>query len=661
MLPRAARERLVARAVAELDDIAPPPEATVPVTHEGWRASLADAGLTGGDCSLIKPLADAARAAGSDTPREIGRAAEGLARAGADFDRSVWMLSALRPASGGEVGALRVVASASVRKALEAIIDREPEEAVRGAANVSAAIEVVQRVRSGMSPDPCEALFGYPRSELCDDRGILSASRILAANHGRYDALMRDVAAVLLPVTAHPPWGIDGLHAVIPLIVTPRPLITLSAATGVRALIEQGMAINPIATATPLRELKLRVDRSAASHAGMIRTSRNLEEATTQSDSAILKLDLYRRMAESQLRPWAWTLLRMTGRTGTSAPELASLREQLIADGSSLLVMAASAILAGPRNAAAHEDFVWNEQDGTLIVGSTEVSISEIDDATAFAYSFMLGAECGWACARAESSTLAALLDAEDPPAGLPAIDIRNASNRFGTNGLRLMSSTYELQTLVVVLEELPFHGINPCFQAILEAARIISHASQFEVHVLGRDAAVIELPRDVVDATNVVWSLALKSLREMPLSTFLPSNAVSRLKVETPARAAAATSWLALNDAVHAYNDAHEASGTREERAAALAARLDVVATALAMTATVLPSEAVKPLERARALVTRGKEWADCLVRGETPDSLRSSAESRLRRLLNSRGSPSVLPTLDPRSMNEVLAEIDP
>jgi hypothetical protein len=466
-LPREARERLVGGGAAVLDQILPWPPAVVPATPESWLESLADAAVTGGGMPFRAALADAARAAVSDDAQEVRAAADGLVRAAADFAGGLWMLSALRPASGGEVAVLRDEVLAGTRRALDAIVSGEPGEATRCGESISDAVALVQQVRAGTSDDPCQAVFGGPRSELCDDRGILSPSRILAVSHGRYGLLMREVAAVLSPVTSRPPWGIDGLHAAIPLVVTPRPVITLRAATGVRTLIEQGMEADPISTATPLRDLKLRVDRSAASHAGMVRTARNLDEATTESEQAVLKLDLYRRMVESQLRPWAWTLLRMGGRSGAAIPELTSLREQLIAEGDPLLAEAASGILAAPRNAAAHEDFLWDERNQVLVVGSAAVSIADIDDATSRAYAFMLGAECGMACARAESPALAAMMDAEDPPGGLPAIDVRNAVNRFGTNRLRLVSSTYEQRTLTVVLENLPFHGINPCFQAI--------------------------------------------------------------------------------------------------------------------------------------------------------------------------------------------------
>ena len=400
--------------------------------------------------------------------------------------------------------------------------------------------------------------------------------------------------------------------------------------------------------------MKLEVDRSATSHAGMVRVMEQLRTAETASDRAVLTLDLYRRMIEGQLRPWAWALLRILGRRGVKAPELSSLREQLLSERILLLSDAAEAILPDPRNAAAHEDYVWDDNLKVLRVGDATVSIADLEAAFSRAYAFMAGAECAWRCVRTESLELARLLDAEDPPGGLRAINTRTAIDHFGTNGLAVRKWFIDGDMLSVLLDELPLSSINPCFQAVMWASRHLENVNRFVVKLPGRAVPAMDLGRQPLDTCFMVWKEAIVSFSAMPMSTFLPANAWARLAVELPDRAMQAVAWLALNNARHAYLDAQEQHGPLSERVAMLNSRLHLIGTALAATLTTLPIEMVGPLEEVLELVTAAASWNLPATIGL---SRRPAAdlEIRIRDLYMSYPVPAILPTVDARPLDRV------
>src|SRR5207302_1287095 len=98
--------------------------------------------------------------------------------------------------------------------------------------------------------------------------------------------------------------------------------------------------------------------------------------------------------------------------------------------------------------------------------------------------------------------TLARLLDVEDPPGGLKAINERAALAYFGTNGLFVHSWRHQGGAFEIVLEELSLHAINPCFQAVTWASRHLSGTKYFQVSLVDRSQPVIELSRRALDAT---------------------------------------------------------------------------------------------------------------------------------------------------------------
>jgi hypothetical protein len=604
---------------------------------------------------LAAELARLRQALAAGRAGEIRQAAGVLVDAAILLAGDLWCIAAMRPAGAGAASSLRAGVIGLVAAALDVGANEGSENDLpRRQETVRVAAARLLAIADGCSDDPCADAFGVPQTDLLDARGVVSPTRLLGTYYRRYGELEQRLHTLLSVVTNHPPDLLNALRPAQALVLTPRPLLAIRTAVRVRALLDEALEADAARLARPLRNLKLRVDRSAANHAGILRTARDLVRTDSDSEEAALTLDLYRKMAEGQLRPWAWTLLQIRGRLPGRPPELSALRDQLLADGHPLLRDAAVAILPVARNAAAHEDYLWDDEGQVLAVGETSVTLGELRDAIERAYLFMGSAECAWACTRAASPKLAALLDLGDAAGRLHAMDERRALSHFGTNGLLVRDWSHERGIFRVALDDLPFSRINPCFQGVMWASRHLGRTGRFQVTLPDHEQVAMDLSRWALDATFVVWQQARASFEAMPLSTFLPANAWVRLAVELPDQAALAAAWLGLNDAVQAYDEAHEDSGSWKFRIAELALRLDLVEAALAATLAVLPPAAGAPLEKALDLVVPAADWASSASKGGTPGPS-AALEERIRTVHDLGPVPSVLSTVDPRSLDFV------
>ena len=657
-LPLDKRGRLTAPHLQRLRQL--PRTTTVgvlPASRQSWATILEDARLDDLEGILIcevLPLCDSSMVW---TARQLNEAASSLVRAVEFKVEELEAVDAFLP-SQGLACAVRDSLIAAAAAGLGCLDGSNGAEAVRQLSD-----QVRQQARrlagvAGSYPFPtdvCEAAFGVPYDAVIDSDGSFSASRLLGARYGRYDDLSSRLNGIISSVTPLPVPLLDTVDPAAALVLAARPLVALRTARRVRDLARSALGADLSGTARVFRAIKTDADRSEASHRGMVRVLGQIEAADNAADRAVLTLDLYRRMVESQLRPWAWALLRIRGRSGRKPPEVASLREQLLADGHPLLVDAARAILPAARNASAHEDYVWDERNEMLRVGDVAVRVQEIEAATWHAYSYMAGAEAAWRCLRFSSPTFARLLDLEDPAGGIRSITKRQAITHFGTNGLHVRRWTFDQGVLSVLIDELPSQRINPCFQAAMWASRCIDDAKRVVVKVQNCESPAMDLTRDYLDATFVVWRYAREHFDEMPVSTFLPANACARLAVEDFYVAMRSVIWLALNDAAHAYDDAHEMMGSFQDSLLRLVSRLQLVELALRTTAAVLPRTLAVDLDISTRVVTDAIGVTREVSSG---DSLAGAAmcEARLRGILQSLPAASVLPTVDQRPLDKPL-----
>lgn len=647
---RAARDALV-----QLQAVVPPP-CVIPVTRDGWDTVLGDAGLDD-DTPLLESEFTALLETADSTAQRLGPAASDLAAAVDLVAHDLWCIHAFQPADPDKAWTLRERLIDAALSALEvAAGDAGAADLARSRDAVALAVAGLREATASFPfpTDRCEAVFGIPRADLVDQRDVFSRSRLLAAYYGRYRQLDIRIGTLLSVITSRPPDVLSALGPAEALALSGRPLITLRTAVRITRLFEEHIAADVDALARPLREMKLSVDRSATSHGALMRLVSQRDQVSTAEERAVLDLDIYRRMVEGQLRPWAWALLQVFGRTAASPPELSSLREQLVAERHPLLLDAARAILPEARNAAAHEDYVWDDKLGVLRIGDAEVSPDDLDDASDRAYTFMLGAEAAWRCARHSSPAFATALDADDPDGGFAALNVRTAIDHFGTNGLQVQKWSLDAGTLTVVLDDLPFQRINPCFQAVVWASRHLEGTERFVVTTAGAERPAMDLSRAPLDATFVVWREAAARFPYMPLSAFMPANTWARLAVELPDAAARASAWHGLNDAVHAYNEAMDAPGPLDERRGPLVDRLDVITTAVAATISTLPAEAVGPLIEVLEL-TRSAATATASAMRGLGGRRAAQLEEQIRDLYESWPSASVLPTVDPRPLDMI------
>jgi len=656
-LPLKARERLILAARVELADLRRPVAAPViPVSQEGWQSAISDADITGRIARIAAALSAPSNSDLASSAKLLSKTVRDMLDGVRVIADDLWCLDAFEPSGGGGIALLTslIDACASVMDGAVGLASPADVRARRNAVETLTRNLLAVEGKYPFPDDPCQIVFGVRWDLLLDTEGIFSTARLLSFYYRRHSELKGRVDRVLSVLTSSPPPLVDALQPVEALVLTERPLIALRTARSTYDLLALKLAEDAEQLARPLRAMKLGVDRSAMSHAGMVGVLGQLSTAKTASDRAALTLDYYRRMVEGQLRPWAWALLQILGRTGAKAPELTSLREQLIAQRLPLLRDAAEAILPGSRNAAAHEDYLWDDDRKVLRVGDLSVTIDDLESAASRAYAFMCGAECAWRCMRAESPVLAHLLDVGDPPGGLRAIAARTAIAHFGANGLAVQEWTVDGGTLSVLLDALPQASVDPCFQAVMWASRRLERTERFVVNLPEMAMPAMDLAREPLDATFGVWLQAFRDFQVMPSSTFLPANIAARLAVEAPQIAVRAAAWLALDDALDAYLEAGVTTSAPMSKAIGpLICRLNLITTALAATIATLSQHNVRPLEEARELVKTAGESALLPARGlNVAVALQMPVEIRNRR--DRYPVPALLPTVDARPLDQ-------
>ncbi len=193
-----------------------------------------------------------------------------------------------------------------------------------------------------------------------------------------------------------------------------------------------------------------------------------------------------------------------------------------------------------------------------------------------------------------------------------------------------------------------------------MQAYKLLSGVTRFQISVRERDGVVADLPSAVLRENFPVFHQAVAWFPELPPETFLPCLAFARLSVELPGPALRATAWLAFNDLRHAIEDAeayYEQSDLvlpNERIAAAMGLferRVINYIAACEATLRVMPAGETQPLEAALALAGHIR----MRVTGLEPASDLTHLISQVLRERDRLPVPSVLPTLDPRTLHEI------
>lgn len=289
--------------------------------------------------------------------------------------------------------------------------------------------------------------------------------------------------------------------------------------------------------------------------------------------------DMYKRISEGSFRQYAWTLHCLRNGTWEPTPMLTSLRERLVAGGGLLAAIAAGVVIPGMRNSEAHETLEWDGIDEEFVTETGRIPPGQVTAAVSEARSFAAGCEAGLAAVRALAiPSGGTFLPDPDEPGRMPAW--RRALAYFGTNNLRLTYEHLNAQDAQLHVTQLHLPDINPCFQALLTAHRLLPRIDTFTVSVEDNPATRITVSSDALRATMPIWEHAISSLDRMPFATFLPANLDARRRIETESAAVRSAAWIAIDDVLDAIDGSPE--DWDEPVLKVLTARLTVVEIAL-------------------------------------------------------------------------------
>lgn len=624
------------------------PPSTIPVTNDAWQQSVADSEVSAVVEMLVR-LGNSVDAAVLDGGYAAARrAADEVASLMGYALMCLWCLCALRPAARCDVPGL----SSALQEVAALFLDglaqaRSPGRGIP-LSEISARVNVILESLNTDGDDPMLTAFGVSTSDVTDSRGAISASHLFASFHGRLDELITKSNAVFSPLAA--PGTITRLETVdvfvAALIRAPHPVRTLRSAIEVRNLIRTRWASNAESAAQALADLVSRADRSYASYLAILGTVSQIAKGESPAEQAALELDVYRRMVEGQLRPWGWTVLKLLGQSDAPMPLLAQLRDQLRACGTRLSVEISELLLPEVRNAAAHEDYVWDPRGEALIVGDTRITRDDLARESNVAYSIVCGCELGFVAALSDTSNIGRALDRR--MSTHPTVyDQKSAKNFFGANGLRIILWLETDGVLKVVVEALDLQRVNPCIQACLWTLRILRGTTSISVFVQGSPRVAIELDRSALDVIFPLWLAGQRWFTALPVSVFIPALVALRVPTETEEEAIKAGIWFALNDAVHAYEAAHESSDHPRFRLLRLSRSLSLAAESLKVTAGIFWNQKEALLGEPYRVMSRASRYAGSAARGgELGPSI--ALESTIWELHSAQTVPSVLPTID-------------
>ncbi|KQQ50563.1 hypothetical protein ASF68_16025 [Plantibacter sp. Leaf314] len=271
-------------------------------------------------------------------------------------------------------------------------------------------------------------------------------------------------------------------------------------------------------------------------------------------DRALALADMYKRITEGHFRQYAWVLYCLRNGFWEPTPMLTTLRERLIADGGFLAMIADRVVLPEMRNSEAHETLGWDGIDQEFVTETDRVGQSHVAVAVSEAKSFVAGCEAGLAAVR----TLTLPSDRSpfptpNEPGRTPAW--RRALAFFGTNNLQLIQQQLNARDAELRVAQLGISDINPCFQALLTAHRLLPRIETFTVTAEENPATSITVSAAALRATMPSWEYAVSSLDRLPFATFLPANYDARRRAETGSAAVRAAAWIALDDVFDAIN----------------------------------------------------------------------------------------------------------
>ncbi|MHB1172813.1 MAG: hypothetical protein ACYCZY_10055 [Lacisediminihabitans sp.] len=306
----------------------------------------------------------------------------------------------------------------------------------------------------------------------------------------------------------------------------------------------------------------------------------------------IAMVDAYRRMIEGPFRQFSWALYCLRQGEWSMPPMLSELSDRIMAAGGNLASITRSAVLIDVRNSEAHETLVWDGFAEEFITEKGRVHPQQIAEALILANTLSRGGEAGLAAIRA--------LDLTDSSPLLPAVNEvgrmpswRRVRAFFGTNRLRLVEAHLNSNHAFLRLARLAVTDINPCFQALVLAHRLIPEIENFSVATTQSSEPLVVVSAEAIIAAMPVWELAVSALDRLPLAAFLPMNLNARVRIESTSIAERSVAWIAVDDAVGSI-DGSPLNWDRDD-VALLSIRLGVVQIAIDQTLKLIGHESLR------------------------------------------------------------------
>lgn len=381
-----------------------------------------------------------------------------------------------------------------------------------------------------------------------DQTGQFRAEWVLA--HYAYRA--NDLLPHLLPHLAS--LGVPGLTDMLAAVTVVGEV--LSCNDPVTAYVAMDAMVSGVLTADPGTSAAVR-DHLAQMEPALVRartaaarSSQTIRDATMQAEVRANALaDAYKRLVEGPFRQFAWARFCLNGGTWQVPPTLGVLRDRLVAAGGGLGAMTADVVIPELRNGEAHETLVWDGFEEHFSAEGAQIPVARVVGSAQLAQCFVAGSEAGLATVRfLDLPRDVPRLPDHREPGRMP--EWRRVQAFFGTNRLRLLDASLNTRHATLRVERLGLTDVNPCFQALVLSRRLMPKVEKFSVADSGGDV-VLSVSAEALAASMPAWELAVSSLDQIPLSTFLPANLDARLRHEVPNLAVRSVAWIAVDDAV--------------------------------------------------------------------------------------------------------------
>lgn len=416
-----------------------------------------------------------------------------------------------------------------------------------------------------------------------------------------------------------------GVYAVGRIVECDDPIVAYIAA---KTLTIRYFAADPTIANQFRRHMK---SVEPAMQRARLATARAYEIMHTQTNEpearALALADRYKRTIEGPFRQYSWASYCLSTGQWSRPPMLQNLKERLASEDGLLGALVTTVVLTNMRNSETHETLAWDGFTDQFVTETGRVDETQVAEALRLATSFVHGSEAGFTAIRAldiKSNTVTLPSDEDD--GRMPAQDRVRAF--FGTNKIALLDAQLNTPNAYFYVRRLANYDINPCFQALVLARRLLPRTEKFEVSTSkGRDP-FISVEASALDATMLSWSFAVSHLDKMPLSTFLTANLDARRKVEPKSTALRSAAWIAVDDAVDTIDGSPEVWS--EEMRHLINTRLQVVEIAIAATTQWL----VEPNSRLESVQTSVAELRNWVANDAPSRALLAEEQLPMRRL---------------------------